>query len=290
MAGRCGLVVDSGAALPADLAGSATVVPLRVEIGGELLREGLDIDTAELQIRMAAGEVARSSTPSPGDYLAALRSCPAETVVVLTMVASLSAMHQAAQVAATLLAEEGDARRIAVVDTRAAAMGFGLVARLAATCCRRGDDLDAVVGRVQAASAEHIMLGALSTLAPLSRSGRLPGLVAGVGDLLHLRPVFELREGRGRRVALCRSEAAALRVLTREVVARAAPWEGTWLAVFHSDAPAAAAALRTAITERLTVARAETLTLPPVASAYAGPGMVGVALVPVHGTELEVRD
>ncbi|HEY6380072.1 MAG TPA: DegV family protein [Candidatus Dormibacteraeota bacterium] len=289
-AARCGLVVDSGAALPLDLLAAATVVPLRVEVGGELLREGIDIGTEELQRRLDGGEVAHSSTPSPGDYLEAMRASSARSLVVLTMAASLSGMHSAATLAARLLADEGDPRRVVVIDTGAAAMGLGVVARVGAQLCRDGGDFAGVSERVRRAGAEHTMLGTLRTLAPLARSGRLPALLAGLGDRLHIRPVFELREGRGRRLALCRSEAAVLRTLEREAVARAGGWEGVWLLVFHSGAADDAAALRNALAPRLPVVRSETVVLPAVASAYTGRDMVGVALVPLRNGELQPPD
>lgn len=286
----CGLVVDSGAALPPELEAAATVVPMRVELGGELFREGVDIDTFELQRRIAAGETARSSTPSPGAYLEAIRACDADAVVVLTMAESLSATHQAALLAARLLASEGDSRRVEVVDTGAASMGLGLVARVAAGLCRDRAGCDAVVARVRRAAAEQVMLGSLATLAPLARSGRLPALVAGIGDLLHIRPVFELGEGGGRRLALTRSRSAALAALEREALARAGGWEGTWLVVFHTGAVDDAARLRGRLVEALRVVRSETLVMPAVASVYTGPGMVGAALLPLHGAELAPPD
>lgn len=287
---HCGLVVDSGAALPPDLLDVATTVPLKIELDGDVLREGIDINTEQLQHRLDAGEVARSSTPSPGDYVAAMRTTSAESIVVLTMAASLSGMHAAATLAAQLLAEEGDMRRVEVIDTGAAAMGLGLIARVAARLCREGSDLDAVVERVRLASSEHTMLGTLRTLAPLARSGRLPSLLAGLGDRLHIRPVFELRDGRGRRLALCRTDAAVLRTLEREAVARAGEWPGVWLLVFHSGAVDDAAALRTALGRRLAVVRSETVVLPAVASIYTGKDMVGAALVPLRNGELSAPD
>jgi DegV family protein with EDD domain len=287
---RCGLVVDSGAALPPDLLDVVTVVPLKIELDGDVFREGIDIDTAELQLRIDAGEVAHSSTPSPGEYLTAMRTTSAESIAVLTMAASLSGMHAAATLAAHLLAEEGDTRRVEVIDTGAAAMGLGVIARVAAQLCRAGGDLDTVAERVRLASSEHTMLGTLRTLAPLARSGRLPSLLAGLGDLLRIRPVFELRDGRGKRLALCRTDAAVLRALEREAVARAGDWPGVWLLVFHSGAVDDAVALRTALARRLAVVRSETVVLPAVASLYTGKDMVGAALVPLRNGEVSAPD
>ncbi|HET9052046.1 MAG TPA: DegV family protein, partial [Candidatus Dormibacteraeota bacterium] len=113
----CGLVVDSGAGLLVESPGT-TVVPLRVEIAGELYHDGVDLTLDAAYARLAAGEPVRTSTPSPGEYLDAFRACDAERILCLTIPASLSGMHGSALVASRLLAEEGDGRRIDVVDTR----------------------------------------------------------------------------------------------------------------------------------------------------------------------------
>jgi DegV family protein with EDD domain len=279
-------VVDSGAALRDAPGGGTTVIPLRVEISGELYRDGIDVTLDEAYARLAAGEPVRTSTPSPGEYLEAFRAADADRIVCLTIPASLSAMHGSATLAAQLLAEGGDARRIDVVDARTAAAGFGLVARAAARLVEEDADAGEVLARVETAAAEAHMVGTLRTLGYLARSGRVPRLIAGLGDLVGVRPIFELSGGEAHRLGLVRGEQRVLRNFQRAAVERVGPEQPVWLLVCHAAAPDDAGRVREALHAVLTVGRSETVALSPVLGAYTGPGMTGFAVMPLRDGEL----
>jgi DegV family protein with EDD domain len=284
----CALVVDSGATLAEPVPAGTTVVPLRIVFGGEVLRDGIDITAESFYSRLESGEVPTTSTPSPGEYLEAFRDCDAQSdIVCLTIPRTLSAMHESATLAARLLEESGDARRVHVVDTGNAAAGFGLVARAAAFLVAGGASAAEVLERVERAREEVTMLGSLRTLTYLARSGRVPALVAGVTNLLGVRPIFELSKGEARRLALVRGDRRTVRGLQRcaqELLPADTP---LWLAVFHSGAAEQAAALRDALHQVLEVGRSETIALSPVMGAYTGPGMTGFAAMPLRGAELD---
>lgn len=281
----CGLVVDSGAVLTLPPPGVA-VVPLGIEVGGRVLLDGLDITLEEVYSRIAAGESVRTSTPSPGQYLDAFRACEAEHLVCLTMSAQLSAMYTSATLAARLLAEEGDGRVVDVIDTGTAAAGFGLVARAAALLVSAGASPEEVLERVRLAGEEAWVIGSLSTLAHLARSGRVPRLIAGLGDLVGVRPIFELRHGEARRLGLVRGERRVQRAFVREALERVDPALPVWLVVSHAAADQEAARVRAALHEVLRVGRSEVVALSPVLGSYTGPGMTGFAVMPLRGSEL----
>jgi DegV family protein with EDD domain len=278
---RVALVVDSGAALEERLDAGLAVVPYHVAVGGVTLADG---DNGQLYARLRRGERATTSTPSPGQYLAAFERVAAgvESVVCLTIPARWSGTHDSALVAAGLFAARHPAPTVDVVETSTAAAGYALVARLAVALGDSGADRDAVLAAVRRASAEVRMFGALATLEFVARSGRVPALVAGVSDALHVRPVFEMHGGGTSRVALARTDSGVLRALER-VARDRLPQETTHrLMLFHADAGAAAAHLRDALLEAITVDHDETVALAPVIGVHIGPGAIGFAAVPVH--------
>jgi fatty acid-binding protein DegV len=129
------------------------------------------------------------------------------------------------------------------------------------------------------------MYGTLSTLQHLARSGRVPSIAAGISDLIGVRPIFELRHGEARRVALLRGERRLLRTFQRLAVEELGPTSPVWLLVVHAAAPQAAASLRDALHASLAVGRSEVGSLTPVMGAYTGPGMIGFAAMPLRGAE-----
>jgi fatty acid kinase fatty acid binding subunit len=281
----CALVVDSGAVLSPLPEQGVHVVPLRIVFGDRAFRDGVDMTSEEFYARLTCGETPTTSTPSPGEYLEAFRAAQAERILCLTIPATLSAMHDSARLAARLLADEGSERTVEVLDTGNAAAGHGLVARAAAALCVAGASADTVRARVQEAGREVIMYGTLSTLQHLARSGRVPSIAAGISNLIGVRPIFELRRGEARRVALVRGDRRMLRCFERLAVEELGDAVPVWLLVVHAVAPEAAAILRDALHAVLAVGRSEVTALTPVMGAYTGPGMIGFAAMPLRGGE-----
>ena len=278
---RVGLVVDSGASLDEQLGKGLAVAPYHVVIGDVPVERGSDDD---LYARLQRGERATTSTPSPGDYLAAFErlgpGLPA--IICLTIPARWSGTHASALLAARMFAENHPAPAIEVVETPTAAAGYGLVARLAAALCATGADCLAVRARVVAAAEEVRMYGALATLEFVARSGRVPTLVAGVSDALHMRPVFEMKAGGTGRVALARTDAGVLRALERVAQERLDPGVPHRLILFHAAAPTLAAELGERVAAAARVDHVDTVALAPVIGVHIGPGAVGFAALPVH--------
>jgi DegV family protein with EDD domain len=278
---RVALVVDNGAALEDRPDRGLAVVSYHVAVAGDGLEDG---EVAQLYARLRRGERATTSTPSPGEYLAAFEAVAdgVDAVVCLTIPARWSGTHGSALVAAGLFAERRASPQVDVFETSTAAAGYGLVARLAEALCEAGADRDEVLGRVRQASAEVRMFGALDSLEFVARSGRVPALVAGVSDALHVRPVFEMHGGGTSRVALARTDGGVLRALERVARERLVPDVPHRLMLFHADAAAAAAQLRDRLVRACSVDHDETVALAPVIGVHIGPGAYGFAAVPVR--------
>ena len=129
-----GVVTDSAASLPVDLAGAngVAIVPMWVAIGGQQYRDG-ELSLTEVLDR--AGEGLSTSGPAPGELAEAARAADqGDGVVILTLSHAMSGVYQSARVAMDLL--EGE--KVAVVDTGTAAGAEGLVVLAAAKAARAG--------------------------------------------------------------------------------------------------------------------------------------------------------
>jgi DegV family protein with EDD domain len=281
---RVALVVDSGAALEQRPDGGLAVVPMYVLIGDTTLDSAAD---GEMYVRLRRGERATTSTPSPGDYLAAFESLAGgvESIICLTIPARWSGAFASATIAARMFGADADEPTIDVVETPTAAVGYGLVARIAAALCEAGADRATVLSRVRSACEEVRMYGALETLEYVARSGRVPALVAGVSDAIHVPPVFEMHGGGTARVGLARTEGGVLRALERVAQERLDPARRHWLMLFHADAGDTARRLRERLLTVCDVARDETVVLAPIIGVYTGPGAVGFGALPMDDSD-----
>ncbi len=197
-----GIVTDSTAALPEEVraAWDIAVVPLMITVDGRTVADG-EIDTAEI----LAAETHSSSGPSPGAFVQAIAGQDqGDGVVVVTVTSTLSITNQSA-----VLASKSAAGPVAVVDSRTAAGGQGLVTVAAARAARAGATLDEVVARAEAVAKQVKLVGALANLDQLIRSGRVPGLAGRAGNLIGLRPMFDIHDAVIRRLRPALSDEAA---------------------------------------------------------------------------------
>src|SRR4029077_9463301 len=249
----------------------------------EFIDDGNDETFATFYAMLRSDGVTATSTPSPGAYLDAFRRCDAETVLCLTIPERWSGMHSTANLAAGMLEAEEGRRRVTVIDTGTAVAGFSLVARCAAYLSETTPDAAAWVAAIRTACAQVRVYGALATLTYVARTGRVPGLLAGISNTLHVRPVFRLLEGGTTgRVGLSRTASGAIGQLERVAVDEVGPGP-QWLMVFHADAPDDAAALGARLSAAVHVVRCESLPLSPMFGAHTGPGTIGFAALPWPG-------
>jgi len=237
-----GVVTDSTAALPEAVRSQwgIGVVPLAITVDARTVDDG-ELDTAEI----LAARARSSASPSPGAFAQGIADHDhGDGVVVVTVASALSSTHQAAVVAA-----KGSSCPVEVVDSRTAAGGQALVAVAAARAARAGAGLDEVAARAEQVGRRVKLVGALGNLDQLIRSGRVPGLAGRAGNLIGLRPLFDIHDGAIRRLRPALSdEAAHQRILrswrrTRET----AKARQLHLVSLHAEAPQHAVELLEAV-------------------------------------------
>jgi DegV family protein with EDD domain len=266
------IVTDSAAAVPPERAREhgITVVPMWIHAGGEMIAEG-ERPLGEL----LGDESVTTSAPTPGDYEVAIRARIDEgstEVVVLTITAAMSASHYAASVAARQVGEH-----VRVVDTTTAAGGQALVVLAAAECASIGGGVDDVVGVAHDVASRVRLLGMVPHLEHLVRSGRVPGIAGWAGRTFGINPLFELRDGKVKRLRpAIGSEAAVDRMVTRFRRERV-PGARAHVSALHALAPDGAAALLQRVEDEGDVVDGFVSEFGPVMVVHTGPGLLGLA-------------
>jgi DegV family protein with EDD domain len=278
------VVTDSTASLPADLAASAgiTVVPLQVVIGAEVYDEGADGATPSL-VAEALREFRPVSTsrPTPA-VLAALYASLAESgatgIVSVHLSSQMSGTFESAQLAAR------DAPvPVVPVDSRQVGPGTGYAALSAAAAAASGASLASCAAAAASRAEACTGLFYVDTLEYLRRGGRIGATAALVGGALAVKPLLSIADGRVVPLERVRTSARALARL-EELAVTAAGAEPVDVTVAHLASPERAASLTSRLTARLEanlegreVACSE---LGAVLGAHVGPGMLSVVVAP----------
>jgi len=268
-------VTDSACSLPADVArqNGVTIVPMWLVLGGTQYRDG-DLSSAEVTARWGPG--VSTSAPAPGEIAGAIeRADQGDGVVVLTVSRRMSAVYDAARLAASSL----DGTACSVIDTGTAAGAQGLVVLAASAACRAGAPLAEVAAAASEAAAQAKLLATVPSLEYLARGGRVPGAAAWGARWLGLHPLFEFRRGRvwplrparGRRSALSRMVGACARDAAAGHAGR------LHVAALHVDDPTTARDLLDELGRRVPLASSFLAPFSAVMVAHTGPGLAGLA-------------
>lgn len=269
------IVTDSTADLPADMTAALgiTVVPLTVHMGGQDLRDGVDITPVEFFRRLPQqSALPKTSQPSAGAFAGVYARLTQEghDVVSVHISEKLSGTMNSARQAA----QQTPGARVEVIDARGASLWTGLVVLEAARAAQRGATTEEVVRIAREAADNMRLYFVLDTLDYLQKGGRVGKAAAVIGGLLSIKPVLTIRDGEVHAHERIRTRAKALERI-RELAREGGPYAE--IAVLHATTPEDQQALVRDL-QPLTAAPVISGSVGPVIGVYTGPGVVGVAL------------
>ena len=195
----------------------------------------------------------------------------ADHVVIVTVASKLSGVNNALRLAASSLPQD----RITLIDSQTATMGVGWQVLLGAEVAEKTGDPAQVKAAIERVRDHQRVYAALSTLEFLRRSGRVGWAAAGVGSLLQIKPILDVREGEAKSYARVRTFSKAVDELI-DAVHKQGKLEK--LAVLHTDYLDGAVELK----ERLKdIAPPDTfiMDITPTIGTHIGPQALGVATV-----------
>jgi DegV family protein with EDD domain len=235
------LVTDSTCDLPeADkLRYGTTAVPLHVSLGETSYLDRVDLDSAGFyRLFREAGQVARSSQPSVGEFEQVYRSLLEEREAVISV--HISARLSGTVQSAISAARRVDPERVRVVDARQVSVGLGLVVQAAGEAILAGGSLDEVVAATEAAALDTRVYSALPALDVAVRGGRLSARTARLAGMIQLKPLIVFDEEGGVHTDGARlGYSRALRAVASRV-AHFAGDEPARVSIVHADGPASA--------------------------------------------------
>lgn len=193
---KLGLLTDSAADLPAAIVAQygIEIVPSVLVIEGRPYLDGKNITREEFYTRLPGFKSApTTAAPSIGDFQVRYRKLfdeGCEQIISIHTAEKLTSTVSAAHQAATDFPGQ-----ITVLESGSLSLGLGFQVLAAAEAINDGADLDEALAAIRSARERVRVFAALDTMEYVRRSGRVPGAVAALGGLLHIKPVVELTEG-----------------------------------------------------------------------------------------------
>lgn len=271
------IVADTTAGLPAETLAALGIalIPQIVIFGERSYRDDTELDTATfLQKLKASPTLPKTAAPPPALYHPVFEQAQreGEAVVVVAPSAQLSGTVRAAEVAA----QDFPGLEVRVVDTRTIAGNLATLVLLARQWAGEGCDADEIVARLQEWTPRGRTYFLVDTLEYLHKGGRIGGAKALLGELLQVKPILCLREGRVEPFAQQRTKKRALLRLA-EIIQEECPRNaGAHLCIMQADAEEEARALAADLKDLLRLPSVPMYELPPAIVVHAGPGVMAV--------------
>jgi DegV family protein with EDD domain len=275
---RIALITNNAAALPPDIEEryGITLAPMQINFLDGNYEEGSDIGIREFYDRLEREDVIPStSPPSVSRYVRAFRTLAADHEIILSIHISsaLGAAYQNAEAAAQQISEA----RVVLYDSGMVAIGMGLQVLTAARLIEQGADIDAILAALRRQRSRTLMVFAPATLRYLRNSRRAGPIAAMLANLLGIKPVIGVSDGRLELIDRVRSWDAALVRQLDEAARFCAGAPPTEVGICHTNARSEAEAFAERVRARLPGVQIYIADAGPIMAVHIGPGAIGLA-------------
>jgi len=257
-----------------------TVVPLTIHFGSESYIDGYEMRGRFFWDKLRTSqEIPRTSQPSVGAFVEAFdrltRDGSAVVAILLSQV--LSGTYQAAVTAAS----EFPARRLAILNSKTASIGYGLVVLEARDLAERGASFEEVRDESQAMVDRLLTMYSVDTLDYLYKNGRIGRAIHFWGSILNLKPILMLDgEGYVSGVERVRGKSKVIPKMIELAGERIPFGSKVKLGMCHGDVPEEGAKLVAAAKEKWDVVRTVETEIGGVIGIHNGPGTLALILLP----------
>ncbi|NJD57881.1 MAG: DegV family protein [Anaerolineales bacterium] len=265
--------------------------------------EGLDIEVAPLYIQFPDGEV-NSSELSPDDFYTRLKnmvpqipttSQPSagiftgiykklvdigEEIISIHISSGLSGTIESARLGAAHMPDKA----IHIVDSLTLSGGERFQVLAAAISAKAGKDIEFILDRLSKIRNATEVIYTLDTLEYLQRGGRIGRVQALASSILHIKPIIHVEKSDGKYSTLGkeRTIAKAIEGMVDYIVKIYGTETPLWVSVMHGQFSEYADKLAELVKSKVNVGKIEILRISPILGVHTGPGIVGLAVVPIH--------
>ena len=272
------IITDSTADIPREdiQALGVRVVPLQVNIDGEMFRDGLDLEPESFYEMLAgAKSLPTTSQPSPEQFLSEFEQAKqaGDEVVCITLSGELSGTLQSAMIAR----EDAGYAPIHIVDSRNVTLAEQLLVRRACHLAAAGLTAADIAQELEAARGRIRLRAIVDTLKYLHKGGRLSGAAALAGGLLGVKPVVGITDGKLGMLGKARGMAGAYVALFKLIEEQGGIDEAELCFVGYTGSRAQAAPFVRFVTQNLGLEKPPVMPIGTVIGTHAGPGAAGIA-------------
>ncbi|MGL4737170.1 MAG: DegV family protein [Cellulosilyticaceae bacterium] len=274
------VVTDSTSYIPEELLKmyDISVISLNVIINDKSVRE-LDLSNDSFYEAMAqCKDLPTSSQPTPEEMMSVFEKhiAQGDSVLGVFLSSEMSGTFSSAHMIKEMLLERYPKAEIVLLDSRSNSMQMGYAVVEAAKAAAAGKSMAQVI-----ASAEFVINNSRFVFTPdtldyLKKGGRIGGASALLGNLLQIKPILTVTQGKTAILTKVRTKKKAVSTIVDTLFDDYSPDELGSVIVHHINCETEGRALASALEEKLGTP-IMLQSIGPVIGLHVGPGSIGIA-------------
>lgn len=274
------IVTDSTSYIPESLRTQydISIVSLSVFLNEKNIRE-VDLKNETFYTELAhSKEIPSSSQPSPHEMYSTFEKILAEgnDLVGLFISSDMSGTYASACSIKQELLEKYPSAKIEIIDSRSNCMQLGFAALAGAKAAIAEKSIEEVVQAIQQVIAHSRFLFTPDTLTYLKKGGRIGGASALLGNLLQIKPILTVIDGKTEVFTKVRTKKKAVEALINGLINDLENRDLGEVIVHHINCPEEGSMLAQRISETLNCP-VQIQSIGPVIGVHVGPGSIGLA-------------
>jgi DegV family protein with EDD domain len=271
------IVADTTCALPRGVTRKLgiTVLPQIIIFGEETYRDDTELDTAAFLKKLRASPtLPKTAAPPPALYIPVFKEIlgRGDSILVLVPSGEVSGTLRSVEVAA----QDFPGAPIHFIDMRTIAGMLGAAVLLADRWVRQQLPAEQILKRLEDLKRIQRTYFVVDTLEYLHKGGRIGGAKRLVGEMLQVKPILRIQDGRVEAYEQQRTRKRSLARLV-ELAATECPKGGeSFLCLMQADAEDTAKEVAVELKNKLGVGEIPIYELPPAIVTHGGPGTLAV--------------
>lgn len=274
------IFTDSSADLPKAFYEKEDVhlFPIRVLIKGVEYEDVIGISTDQVYAAIEEGEILKTSQVSLEAFLHAFEQLAKseEEGIYIAFSSELSGTCHSAFLARNQLLETYPNLKLAIIDTKCASYGQGLIVKEAVRLKKFGMTFEDIVAQLtdMANSMEHLFT--VGDLNHLAKGGRISKSSAFMGGLLNIKPILNIEDGKLVPLEKTRGFKKAIQRMIAIMKERGGDFTNKTVGISHSNDEELMHEVKVAIEEALHPKAIETTTIGSAIGAHVGRGTIAI--------------
>lgn len=275
------IITDSASDLPDELITkyNIDIMPLVVIMGNDEFYDREDIHAKELYKALREGEMAKTSQIPPARMKETFFKYAeqGQPFIYIALSSGISGTYQSASIIKNEVQEEFPNVQMEVIDSKAASLGYGLMAISAAELASNGKTADEIKQHLTTTYLTHMEhIFTVDDLEFLQRGGRVSRASAFVGGMLKIKPVLHVEDGKLVPIEKIRGKNKVVKRMVDIMKERGVNLQSQLIGITHGDDLESAEKLKSAIQEAFGSERFVIHEVGATIGSHSGPGTLAL--------------